>query len=145
MGLMPDTVGATARPRAPDGKAGGNSTQKAKRAAKPVAPNSFRLGYLIHDVSRMRRTVYDHHMRPMGLTRAQWWVLANRSRHGADGIVTAELAKLMDVGRVTLGGLIDRLEVAGYVYRRADKQDRRARHVFITDAGYALIEQMRVV
>lgn len=112
---------------------------------KPIAPNSFRLGYLIHDVSRMRRTLVDQHMRPEGVTRSQWWVLANLSRHGGDGIRSTELAKLLDVGKVTLGGLIDRLEVAGYVYRRVSKDDRRAKHIFISDAGYSLIRRMRVI
>lgn len=115
------------------------------RKPKPVAPNSFRLGYLIHDVSRMRQTLVDQHMKPAGVTRSQWWVLANLSRHGSEGIMSTELARLLDVGKVTLGGLINRLEVAGYVYRRPDKTDRRAKHIFITDAGYSLIERMRAI
>ncbi len=120
--------------------------RKAKpRKSKPVAPNSFRLGYLIHDVSRMRQTLVDQHMKPAGITRSQWWVLANLSRHGSEGIMSTELAKLMDVGKVTLGGLIDRLEIAGYVYRRADEADRRAKHIFITEAGYTLIERMKII
>lgn len=124
---------------------GKNASKAASRKSKPVAPNSFRLGYLIHDVSRMRRTLVDQHMRPEGITRSQWWVLANLSRHGADGIKSTELAKLLDVGKVTLGGLIDRLEIAGYVYRRASKEDRRAKHIFISEAGYSLINRMRII
>jgi len=118
---------------------------KRVRSNRPVAPNWFRLGYLIHDVSRMRRTLFDQHMKPKGITRSQWWVLANLSRHGADGIMSVDLAKLMDVGKVTLGGLIERLEKAGYVYRRADKQDKRAKQIFITEAGYQLIDIMRII
>ena len=41
----------------------------------------FRIGFLIHDVSRLRRTVVDKALRPIGVTRSQWWVLANLSRH----------------------------------------------------------------
>ncbi|KXU33889.1 hypothetical protein A0J57_04150 [Sphingobium sp. 22B] len=110
-----------------------------------MVPNAFRLGYLIHDVSRMRRTTYDQHMKPEGITRSQWWVLANLSRHPGRGMMSTELSKLLDVGKVTLGGLIDRLDAAGYVCRRPDKNDRRAKQIFITDAGYALIERMRVI
>ena len=138
---------ATGKLTSMDGKV--ESVKKANKAtsrkSKPVAPNSFRLGYLIHDVSRMRRTLVDQHMRPEGVTRSQWWVLANLSRHGANGIKSTELAKLLDVGKVTLGGLIDRLEIAGYVYRRASKEDRRAKHIFISEAGYSLISRMRVI
>ena len=122
-----------------------NAASRTRKGAKPVAPNLFRLGYLIHDVSRMRQTLVDQHMKPEGITRSQWWVLANLSRQGGDGIISSELAKLLDVGKVTLGGLIDRLEIAGYVYRRPDKQDRRVKHIFISEAGYVLIERMRVI
>jgi DNA-binding MarR family transcriptional regulator len=72
-------------------------------------------------------------------------VLANLSRHGADGITNIELARLLDVGKVTLGRLITRLETSGYVYRRPDKYDRRAKHIFITNAGYGLIERMSLI
>lgn len=112
---------------------------------RPVAPNWFRLGYLIHDVSRMRRTLYDQHLKPLGITRSQWWVLANISRHPERGVMSATLARDIDVGKVTLSGIVDRLEVAGYIYRRSDKSDKRAKRIFITEAGYQLISQMREV
>lgn len=119
--------------------------QRKKAVAKAVAPNAFRLGYLIHDVARMRRTLFDQHLRPVGITRSQWWVLANLSRQSGDGRSSTELAKILEVGKVTVGGIIDRLETAGYVYRRIDKKDRRAKRIFITQAGYALIDKMRAV
>ena len=39
-----------------------------------------RLGFLMHDVSRLRRIVFDEFVRPIGLTRSQWWILAQVSR-----------------------------------------------------------------
>jgi DNA-binding MarR family transcriptional regulator len=115
-------------------------------AAHPVPPNTFRLGYLIHDVSRMRKRVFDKHFKPEGITRSQWWVLANLSRYaGTKGIMNTDLAELLDVAKVTLGGIIDRLESAGYVYRRINRQDRRAKQIFITEEGYAVIERMKSI
>jgi len=76
----------------------------------PKTERPFRVGFLIHDVSRLRRTVVDKALRPLGVTRSQWWVLANLSRHNGGGMMQTELSKVMDVGKVTLGGLIDRLE-----------------------------------
>jgi DNA-binding MarR family transcriptional regulator len=81
-------------------------------------------------------------MKPLGITRSQWWVLANLSRHNGGGMMQAELARILGVGKVTVGGLVDRLEDAGYVRRRPDASDRRAKRVFITHAGYRLIEEM---
>lgn len=113
--------------------------------ARPVAPIKFRLGYLVHDVSRMRRTVYDQHLKPLGITRSQWWVLASISRYPERGVTSSTLARDMDVGKVTLHGIIDRLEVAGYIYRRGDKSDKRAKQIFITESGYQLISEMQRV
>jgi DNA-binding MarR family transcriptional regulator len=57
-------------------------------------------------------------------------------------MIQSELARLLDVGKATVGGLIDRLEKSGLVERRADPADRRINKVFITDRGYDLIDQM---
>jgi MarR family transcriptional regulator for hemolysin len=103
----------------------------------------LRLGFLIHDVSRLRRTVVDKALRPMGVTRSQWWVLANLSRHNGDGMMQTELAKVMDVGKVTLGGLIDRLEATGLLKRVADPSDRRAKRVVMTPRGTKLLADIQ--
>ncbi len=79
-------------------------------------------------------------MRPLGVTRSQWWVLAHVSRH--DGMMQTELAELLDVGKVTLGGLIDRLEAGGWVVRRPDKGDRRVKRIFLTSRTDQLFKQM---
>jgi len=103
----------------------------------------FRIGFLIHDVSRLRRTIMDKALRPMGVTRSQWWVLANLSRHNGDGMMQTELAKVMDVGKVTLGGLIDRLEASGLLKRLADPTDRRAKRVVMTPRGTKLLADIQ--
>jgi DNA-binding MarR family transcriptional regulator len=104
----------------------------------------LRSGFLIHDVSRLRRTAYDQRLKPFNVTRAQWWVLANLSRRNCDGISQIELARLLDVGKVTLGGLIDRLEESGFVIRVPDKQDRRAKRIMRSPEGKALCDRMEV-
>jgi DNA-binding MarR family transcriptional regulator len=93
----------------------------------------------------MRRTLFDQAIKPLGITRAQWWALANLSRHDDEGVIQSDLARLMDVGKVTIGGLIDRLEASGQVERRFDKDDRRIKRVYITKRGYEVIELMTTV
>ncbi len=105
----------------------------------------FRIGFLVHDVSRLRRTVVDKALRPIGVTRSQWWVLANLSRHASSGTMQTELAKVMDVGKVTLGGLIDRLEAAGLVKRQPDPVDRRAKRVLMTPKGTRLLADIQKI
>lgn len=99
-------------------------------------------GYLVHDVSRIRRTAMDQVMRPLGITRSQWLVFSALSRGGNDGMTQVDLARLLEVGKVTVGGLIDRLEASGHVERRPDAADRRAKRVFITPQGFSLLERM---
>jgi MarR family transcriptional regulator for hemolysin len=111
----------------------------------PRNERPFRLGFLIHDVSRLRRTVFDKALRPLGVTRSQWWVLANLSRHNGGGMMQTELSKVMDVGKVTLGGLIDRLEASGYVERQPEPGDRRAKRVVMTPKGIKLLGQIQKI
>lgn len=108
-------------------------------------PQEVRIGFLVHDVSRMRRTLFDQAMKPLGITRSQWWVLSQLSRHARSGMLQTELARDLDVGKVTVGGLIDRLEAAGYVVRQPEKADRRAKRVMITERGHEVLQDMVVV
>lgn len=120
----------------------GSAAPRKARATPPATESLYvRLGFLIHDVSRLRRNAFDRLMRPLGVTRSQWWVLAYLSRH--DGMMQTELAEMLDVGKVTLGGLIDRLEAGGWVVRRADKDDRRVKRIFLTGSTDKLFKQMR--
>src|SRR6266404_5294276 len=84
----------------------------------------LRLGYLIHDVSRLRRMMFDRDLAPLGITRSQWWVLAFISRK--DGLPQTQLANELDVGKVAVGALIDRLESSGHRSEATGKRFRCA-------------------
>jgi DNA-binding MarR family transcriptional regulator len=121
-----------------DGKAAGT------RPYQPMQKDLdayLRFGFLIHDVSRLRRIVVDRALKPLGITRSQWWVLAFLSRR--DGMTQTALAADLDLTKVAIGGLIDRMESAGFVERRSDERDARARRVFLTGAGQNLVATIR--
>jgi DNA-binding MarR family transcriptional regulator len=103
----------------------------------------LRLGFLIHDVSRLRRSAFDRCLKPLKVTRSQWWVLAYLSRE--DGMTQSQLAEELDLGKVAVGGLIDRLEKAGLVRREPDATDRRVNRVFLEPKSKQLIARMRKV
>jgi DNA-binding MarR family transcriptional regulator len=103
--------------------------------------SGLRFGFLIHDVSRLRRIVVDRALKPLGITRSQWWVLAFLSRH--DGMTQTSLASDLDLTKVAIGGLLDRMEASGYVERRSDPSDGRARRVYLTKAGKQLVITIR--
>jgi len=103
----------------------------------------LRLGFLIHDVSRLRRSAFDRCLKPLNVTRSQWWVLAYLSRE--DGMTQSQLAEELDLGKVAVGGLIDRLEKSGLVRREADATGRRVNRVFLEPKSKQLIAKMRKV
>jgi MarR family transcriptional regulator for hemolysin len=98
------------------------------------------IGFLVNDISRLMSTEYNKIMKPLGLTRAQWRVVVHL--HRADGLTQSELADLLGAGKVSVGGLIDRLEHSGWVERRDDPQDRRSNRVFLTKKGRAIEKEM---
>jgi len=53
----------------------------------------------------------------------------------ADGIQVSELTKLARVRKQTMAQAVEELEALGYVERRPDPNDRRARLVFLTERG----------
>lgn len=116
------------------------------KTASPRRLDGFlRTGYLIHDVSRLRRLFYDQQSRPLGITRAQWWVLFNLSRHDGEPLNQNELAEMIEIGSAAVGELIQRLEKAGFVKRLTDPRDRRVKRVVIAARGREVLEHMRLV
>src|SRR4051794_9101510 len=106
------------------------------------ASGEFRIGFLIHDVSRLRQILFDQEMRPHGVTRAQWSVLAQLSRKEEGAMTQAELARLLGLGKVAVGSMIDRLEAAGLVIRQSDALDRRIHRVAVTAKGHEVQGRM---
>jgi MarR family transcriptional regulator, transcriptional regulator for hemolysin len=101
------------------------------------------LGFLISDTARLLRRRFDQRARHLGLTRAQWQVLAHLHRN--EGINQIGLADLLDVEAITLCRTIDRMEEGGWVERRPDPKDRRARLLFLTDRARPLIAKLRTL
>lgn len=126
-------------------KTEGQDIKETDKTADRPSAKQFRFGYLVHDVSRMRRTLMDHYMKPLGITRSQWLLLSTLSRGGNDGMMQVDLARLLEVGKVSIGGLVDRLEASGHVERKPDPSDRRAKKVFITQQGFDMLGQMIAV
>lgn len=105
-----------------------------------VMARQLRIGFLLHDVSRLRRKFYDGEMRRFGITRSQWVALVILTRDGAAGLTQTEFARGMEIGKAAAGGILDRMEANGYVRRVADPQDRRINRVFVSDKGRQVLE-----
>lgn len=101
------------------------------------------LGFLLYDAARLMRRDFDRRARSLGLSRAQWSVLAHLARK--EGVKQAELAEVLDVQPITLARQIDRLERSGLVCRRPDPEDRRVRRLYLSALAEPILTQLRAL
>ena len=99
-------------------------------AAKVNYSQSIAIAYSINDIARVYRTCLDRSMAEHGLTRSQWWLLANLKYN--DGVSQQRLAEMLEMGRSAVGKLIDQLEDNGWIERRRNTDDKRAYCVYLT-------------
>ena len=88
------------------------------------------IGFLVSDIARLIGVEYNRIMKPMGLTTPQFRMIMQLQRE--DGVTQSRLANILAVGKVSISGLIDRLEQSGWIERRADPGDRRSKHPGLT-------------
>jgi MarR family transcriptional regulator for hemolysin len=91
-------------------------------------------GFLVARLARRLRQAVDAEMRLIGLTEATWRPLVYLRALG-DGVRQKELATAMSIEGPSLVRLLDSLERRGFIERREDESDRRARGIHLTRAG----------
>lgn len=88
------------------------------------------LGYRMADNSRLLRRLFDDRVRSLGLTAVQARLLLALDRH--PDCNQGFYADRLEVEPITLTRIVDRMETAGWIERRADPGDRRARILHLT-------------
>jgi MarR family transcriptional regulator, temperature-dependent positive regulator of motility len=98
-------------------------------------------GFLIRRLNQIATSVFQDRMQVLGLdlTPVQFAVLA--SLRDDPGIDQATLAGLIAYDRVTIGGVVDRLQAKGLIARTVSENDRRARRLTLTETGAALLSR----
>ncbi len=104
----------------------------------PRMPLEREVAFNINDVARLLKTYADQRARDLGMTRAQWAVLARIER--SEGLKQCELADTLDLQPITLTRLIDRLCDGGLIERRPDPDDRRAKRLYLTPAARPVLD-----
>jgi len=102
-----------------------------------VTDRHTEFGLLVARLSRRLRQAVDAEMRLIGLTEATWRPLIYLRALG-DGVRQKELATAMSIEGPSLVRLLDSLERRGFIERREDESDRRARGIYLTRAGREL-------
>lgn len=103
-------------------------------------PKEREIAFAISDVARLLRTYADQAAGDLGMTRAQWFVLARVERY--EGLKQSELAEMCDLQPISLTRLIDRLCDNGLIERRSDPNDRRAKRLFLTPAARPVLDAL---
>ncbi len=91
--------------------------------------------YLMNRIMGRYNSALHTEVVALGLTTPKLRALAVLSVH--DGILIRELAVYTVVQQSTLSRALDGLEKDGLIMRKANRDDGRAFHVFLTDAGHA--------
>ena len=99
------------------------------------------LVFLIEEVPRKLRRVFDASTAKFGLTRTQWPPLAYIFR--TPGLTQTELAKCLELERASVGHVIDQLEKADYVERRAVEGNRRVWTLHLRPKAIGILPALR--
>lgn len=101
------------------------------------------LGYQVADLHRLFGRVFDRRVAHLELTRVQWRALKHLGH--AEGVTQVELADRLDMEPIALGRVIDRLQKAGFVERRADPADRRVWRLYLLPQSAQVIGPVETV
>lgn len=102
-----------------------------------------RFSYLVTDLARLFGRVFDRRAMHLDLTRVQWRILKRLAC--AEGITQVELADQLDMEPIAVGRVIDRLQKAGFIERRADPADRRVWRLHLLPLSAQVIGPVEVV
>jgi MarR family transcriptional regulator, transcriptional regulator for hemolysin len=109
-----------------------------------VNPSSKNLqrsfGFLLKDVSRLYVQRFEQRAGALGLTLPQCKALVHLAQD--EGISQAQLSDAADIDPMTLVRILDRMESDGWLERRRDPADRRARRLYLTAKGRPLVDEI---
>jgi len=97
-------------------------------------------GFLLKDTNRLYVERFEQRAGALGLTLPQCRVLIYLADH--EGISQVQLAELTDLEPMTLVRTLDCLESHGWLERRSDPADRRARRLYLKPKGKPLVDDI---
>jgi MarR family transcriptional regulator for hemolysin len=97
-------------------------------------------GFLLKDVSRLYTRRFEDRAHALALTLPQCKALAYLAKN--EGVSQKRLAELIDVDPMSLVRILDRMQADGWVERRSDPEDRRARSLCLTEKAKPLVQEI---
>ena len=108
-----------------------------KRLAPPAVNIDDQPGHYIRRLHQISVGIFLQELGEIGITPVQYAALQTVANQ--PGIDQRTLARTIALDTSTTGGVLDRLEQRGALERRTAAQDRRARQLWLTDAGAQLL------
>jgi MarR family transcriptional regulator, transcriptional regulator for hemolysin len=99
---------------------------------------------LIAQTGRQWRRAVDVRLHPFGLTEATWLPLIHLARAPAPPR-QKDLAASLSLDSSTIVRLLDALQLSGFIERRGEAGDRRAKAIILTPLGRSTVEQVETV
>lgn len=102
-------------------------------------------GHLIRRLSQQSNQVFQDEMKRIGadVTSVQFASMQAIELHGE--MEQSQIAQSIHYDKATIGGVIDRLEKRGWVERKSNPKDRRAKLVTLTKEGRKALEEITPV
>ena len=97
-------------------------------------------GFILKNLERLYTKRFELLAQESSLTLPQCKALFHLSRN--EGISQKRLAELAEVEPMTLVRILDRMESDGWVERRPDPNDRRARTLYVRSGATPILEQI---
>lgn len=108
-------------------------------AARPTS-YAESLPFLLSQVGARCAQLFAERLSPLGVSAREYGVMSNLATSASQ--TQQQLADALGIHRNNMVGLIDGMEVAGWVRRHRSEQDRRAFDVRLTRAGQAIVTRV---
>jgi MarR family transcriptional regulator, transcriptional regulator for hemolysin len=97
-------------------------------------------GFLLKDLGRLYTRRFEERAQGLQLTLLHCKTLGHLARN--EGISQARLAELTESDPMSMVRVLDYMEAEGWVERRADPNDRRARRLYIKEKARAILDEI---
>ncbi len=111
------------------------------RGRPKVITDDDRILYLMSEISRGARRVYDTRVAKIGLNQTQWRIIGQLLRDPT--LTQAEIAKALELESATIGQAVAALCAQGLMERRRAQTDRRAWQLLLTEQLDTLLPELR--
>lgn len=111
------------------------------RHRRKIITDDDRILYLMNEISRAARRLYDARVARIGLNQTQWRIIAQLLRDPA--LTQAEIARRLELESATIGQAIAGLCAKGLMERLRAESDRRAWQLVLTERLDRLLPELR--